>query len=257
MDVIVVVKQAAFLSSGFAIESGQIPETDLTYRINPQDRTALAVALEQASTDDTVTVLTVGPERSTRVLNQALAVGADKGIRIWDEQYPVALQFDPTAVAQLLAPVVQAEDPSIVLAGNRSADLGHQAVGPALGAICGYQWITSVTDIAISGDQVRAYRQLEEGLEARMTTTMPAVLAVTWTGASISLPETPPAVSEQITHQSPDQTDDHFEIEDGRLTVGEFTRQHAEPNETIWTGPPQETVPKLIQKLQESEVIDR
>ncbi len=257
MDFVVVLKQAAFPAPGFTIESGRIPETDLTYRINPWDRTALAIALEQTNTEDTVTVLTVGPERSTHVLNQALAVGADQGIRIWDEEYPAELQFDPTAVAQLLAPLVQAQDPSIILTGNRSADLGHQAVGPALGAVCGYQWVTSVTDITVHGDQVRAYRQLEDGLEARMIAGMPVVLAVTWTGASISLPERPPDARETITHHLPDKTDDHPDTDPSRLTVGEFTRQHVETEGTIWTGSAHETVAKLIQELQESGVIEQ
>jgi electron transfer flavoprotein beta subunit len=86
-----------------------------------------------------VVTVTIGPERSGEVIRQALAKGADRAIRVWDDTLEDIDVLDPTMKAQLLAAIVEEEESDLVLTGVQSGDDANGATGVALAETIGYE----------------------------------------------------------------------------------------------------------------------
>ena len=122
------------LNPDFAIDeaSGTIADEHFEYELNEWDEAALEEALlltEKLGAGEVVAV-TIGPDDAEETLRRALAKGAHRGVRVWDESLRDA---DPVTLARVLAGVAAQESPDIVLTGAQSADLGHGATGSASG----------------------------------------------------------------------------------------------------------------------------
>jgi len=77
-------------------------QTDLTYKINEYDEYAIeeAVRLKEKLGNVNITVLSIGPERVKEAIRKALAIGADQGVHILDDN---AHLKDPFQIASLIA----------------------------------------------------------------------------------------------------------------------------------------------------------
>src|SRR5207302_9251378 len=80
-----------------APDGKSIVTSDAEFVINPYEEYALeqGVQLKEKHGGE-VTVLTIGPEKSTSVILKALALGADKAVHLKSENFP----DDPSAVAR-------------------------------------------------------------------------------------------------------------------------------------------------------------
>jgi len=98
---------------------------------NPADLSALEMALQlTAQQQGTVTAVAIGPKRLNDHLRLALAMGADRAVRVWSS----ALQGgDAAADAHLVARLIEIVQPDLVFAGNRLIDRGDDPA-PALAA---------------------------------------------------------------------------------------------------------------------------
>jgi electron transfer flavoprotein beta subunit len=131
--------------------------------INPWDELALTRAVElkekYPSEIENITVATVGLQDSEATMRKALAVGADKAIRINAEAK------DAYFVASQLAEVVKAEAFDVVLAGIESSDYNGNAVGSMLSEILDYPSVSSVSKFELEGGQIILNREIDGGSE--------------------------------------------------------------------------------------------
>jgi electron transfer flavoprotein beta subunit len=156
--------------------TGDIDAGRTLYVLNPADAVALEMALRLRSTGDTVTALTVGPVEAEAVLRDALAVGADHVLRLWDES---RTSTKPPVTSILLAAALRTEGlPDLVFCGARTLDRGSGKIPALLGEYLDWPVVTDITGFEISAARVRFQRRLARGARSEGEVTMPAVLAI-------------------------------------------------------------------------------
>ena len=121
-------------------------------------------------------VLAVGPEREDEALGFALACGADRALRVW---HPALEHADYYAVGRVLAAAVRLRGFTWVLCGDRSADEGLGATGPAVAEFLGVPHLSGAREVRGEGDggTVLALRR-GEGLVQELRVRGPAVLCI-------------------------------------------------------------------------------
>jgi electron transfer flavoprotein beta subunit len=119
-----------------------------------------------------VRALTVGPLRSSEVLYQAVAKGADDAVRI------DADTEDPLIVARLIAAYAREQAFDLVMTGVESRDELASAVAPALAGLLGRPFATSVTALAPVDGGLLIDKELGGGHVQRLALPLPAVVAV-------------------------------------------------------------------------------
>jgi electron transfer flavoprotein beta subunit len=182
LRIVVCVKQIGALGDEveFTEDERDVDPDFLDYALNEWDSYSTEEALqlrERAGGDGEVVVVTCGDEDSEDAVRRALAMGADRGIRVWSDELRGA---DPITVARALAPVVQAESPDLVLTGVQSSDSVQAATGTALAELLGLPRVAVVTKLSWDGTAPAAtvHRELEGGLVDVVEVDMPAVLTI-------------------------------------------------------------------------------
>jgi len=182
VKVLVTIKQVAEATDEFELSGGDIDESYLSYDLNEWDNYALeeAVAFAEEEDDVEVVTVTVGPERSEETIRMALAKGADRAIRVWDEAIAEREWLDAETKAELLAAVAREEDPDLVFTGVQASDDGFGATGVALAEKIGFEWAAVVNSLAIDreADGAHVHRELEGGVEELVDVELPAVFTV-------------------------------------------------------------------------------
>ncbi len=177
MDIIVPVKQVIANTERITLSpEGTIDEKGMTFDINEYDKYSLEEALlirEQSG--GTVTAVTVGPERTDRVLRDCIAKGADKAIRIWEDSIATA---DNLTVARILAAVIGPMQFDLILTGVQAVDDGGAIIGPALARLLGINHATMVTGVQLNSGTARVRRELEDGVEEILDVDLPTLFAV-------------------------------------------------------------------------------
>ncbi|MCG2778350.1 MAG: electron transfer flavoprotein subunit beta/FixA family protein, partial [Desulfobacterales bacterium] len=97
--------------------------------LNPYDRPVLEVALRiREELGGTITALSMGPEPCAFTLNEAMAMGVDRGVLLND---PALAGADTLATSNALAAAIKKLAPfDLVLFGTRAADSDTGQVGP-------------------------------------------------------------------------------------------------------------------------------
>ena len=153
------------------------------YQLNEWDDTALEQALRMVESlgGGEVVVATVGPAAADDTLRKALAKGAHRAVRVWDDSLRDA---DVITVARMLAGVAVQEQPDLILAGAQSSDFANGATGPAiakmLGLPCAALIVATEWD---GGSQIHVTRELEGGLQHQIRMPVPALISMQ-TGAN-------------------------------------------------------------------------
>lgn len=184
--ILVPVKQIGKLGDEFRFADDQrsIPAEYFEYLLNEWDDTALEQALKtvEALGGGEVVVVTVGPPEAEETLRKALAKGAHRGVRVWDDTLTDA---DPVAVARLLAGVAVHEQPDLIIAGAQSGDQANGATGTALARLLGLPRAALVVETEWNGkDSMTVTRELEGGLRHRVRIDTPALVTMQ-TGANV------------------------------------------------------------------------
>ncbi len=182
MKILVAVKQVLILDDEFEMrDDGRGVDEDFFEKdLNEFDHFAVEEALlikEAAGEGAEVIVVTVGDDEADDVLRTALAKGAERGIRVWDDTLADA---DSIAIAKVLAKVVEREAPDMVFTGAQSADFGHATTGMALAGLLGWPHaaVVSKLDFVPGSGSATLHRELEGGVEEIMTIQCPAVLSI-------------------------------------------------------------------------------
>lgn len=182
MKILVPVKQVAVLDDEFEMrDDGRDVDADFFERdLNEFDHFSVEEALlikEAAGDAVEVVIAIIGDEESDDALRTALAKGADRGIRVWDDALADA---DGIAVARVLGKLVERERPDMVFTGAQSADFGSATTGMALAGLLGWPHaaVVSHLDYKPGAPTATLRRELEGGLEEIMTIRCPAVLSI-------------------------------------------------------------------------------
>lgn len=156
--------------------TGEIDTGRTLYILNPADAAALEMALRLRSAGDTVAALTVGPAQAETVLQDALAVGADEVLRLWDESRAATR---PAVTSLLLAAGLRTSAlPDLVLCGARTFDRGSGKVPGLLAEYLDWPVVTDVTAFEIRGEWIRFQCRLARGARSDGEVMLPAVVGV-------------------------------------------------------------------------------
>jgi electron transfer flavoprotein beta subunit len=146
--------------------------------MNPFDEIAVeeAIRLKEKGVATEVIVVSIGVKQSQETLRTALAMGADRAILI-EAAADTTVDIEPLAVAKLLAAVVAAEAPGLVLCGKQAIDNDMNATGQMLAALLGWSQATFVSELSVEGDKALVTREVDGGLQ-RISVKMPAIVTV-------------------------------------------------------------------------------
>jgi electron transfer flavoprotein beta subunit len=179
MKIFVPVKQVAVLDDEFELlDDGSDVDVDyVELEPNEWDAFSLETALQlrEATGEGEVVAVTVGDEDAEEGLLTALAKGADRAIRVWDDELAGA---DPLAVARALAAVAEPESPDLILCGVQSSDAVNSATGIALAGFLGLPHVAVVTGLEVDGMTATVERELEGGLKEQLRVGLPALLTI-------------------------------------------------------------------------------
>jgi electron transfer flavoprotein beta subunit len=181
VKVVVAVKQVAALDDEFELaEDGASIDPDFVeWELNEWDTFSLEAALQLAegAGGGEVVAVTVGDEEAEEGLLACLAKGADRAVRVWDDNLEGA---DAMAVARVLAAVVERESPDLVLCGVQSSDAVNGATGVALAAHLGLPRVAVVKglDYDAASNTTTVQRELEGGLVEVLRVPCPALLTI-------------------------------------------------------------------------------
>ncbi len=146
--------------------------------MNPFDEIAVeeAIRLKEKGVATEVVVVSIGVKQSQETLRTALAMGADRAILI-EAAADTSVDIEPLSVAKLLAAVVAAEAPGLVLCGKQAIDNDMNATGQMLAALLGWSQATFVSELSVEGDHALVTREVDGGLQ-RISVKMPAIVTV-------------------------------------------------------------------------------
>lgn len=144
--------------------------SDAEFVINPYEEYALeqAVQLKEKHGGE-VTVVTLGPEKTTQVTMKALALGADKAVHLKSDRIP----DDPGSSAGALANELKGLEFDIVLFGKKGVDDDNQQVGSMVAELLGVPCVTQIVKLEVSDGKTVAHREVEGG-SIVVETTLPA-----------------------------------------------------------------------------------
>ncbi|WP_394738915.1 electron transfer flavoprotein subunit beta/FixA family protein [Natronococcus roseus] len=261
MKILVTVKEVSTVEDEFEIEGTTIADQYLGADLNEWDDYAVeeAVQLQEAGIADEVVTVTIGPEDCEQTIRQALAKGADRAIRVWDDALEGVDLLDVGAKTEILRAVVEAEEPDLVLTGVQSGDDNWGATGVSLAEELGFEWGAVVNhlehDLAEGTASVR--RELEGGVEELTEIELPAALTIQ-TGINepryASLRGIRQAQRKELdVHTLGDLGVDEGAVE-GAVTVTDMYEPESETDATVWEGSPEETAAELGELLREKGV---
>ena len=171
MKIVVCVKQVPDTEANIKIGSDgkSIDESGIKFIVNPYDEFAIeeAVKLKEAGAAESVTAISLGPERAKEALRTAVAMGVDDVLLLKSDDGTL----DGLATAKVLAAKIKELSADLVLMGKEAIDDGNMQVGPMLSELLDMPCVTVVTKLEIDGQTVRAEREIEGGHEVVETAT--------------------------------------------------------------------------------------
>lgn len=140
--------------------------------MNPFDEIAVeeAIRLKEKGVATEIVVVSIGPAQASETLRTGLAMGADRGILV-----KVDGVVEPLAVAKILAGIVAAEAPGLVVLGKQAIDDDANATGQMLAALTGLAQGTFASKVEVAGDTVSVTREVDGGLQT-VSLKMPAIV---------------------------------------------------------------------------------
>lgn len=140
--------------------------------MNPFDEIAVeeAIRLKEKGIASEVVVVSIGSDKVEETLRTALALGADRAIRIKTDA-----TIEPLAAAKLLQHVVGQENPQLVICGKQAIDDDANQTGQMLAELLGWGQGTFASKLTIDGQSVQVVREVDGGL-LTLALTLPCVV---------------------------------------------------------------------------------
>jgi electron transfer flavoprotein beta subunit len=161
------------------IPKGALNREDMDSVTNPFDEFALEEALlTKENYDGEIVAISMGPDKASAVLTNALALTVDSVYQLSD---PAFAGSDTYATAYVLASAIKKiGDVDVVFCGKQSTDGNTGVVGAELASILGFSQLTYVSKIRSvdgAGKKIVVERAIEGGTEV-VEAKLPAVVSV-------------------------------------------------------------------------------
>ena len=150
----------------FTENNTKFDKNGIQFVINPYDEFGLTKAImlkEEIQAD--VSVITVGDASVEPVMRKALAIGADKAVRI--NMQPM----DSFSTANEIASYIKQNNYDIIIAGKESSDYNGGAVPGIVSEILDIPFINACNGLSIEGEQINLSREIDGGIEKIQTKT--------------------------------------------------------------------------------------
>lgn len=154
----------------FVENDTQFDTAGVQYIINPNDEFGLTRAMWlKEKADAVVDVVNVGGAETEPTLRKALAIGADKAIRV------NTAATDAVQVAKEIVGVIQNDQYDLVIAGRESIDYNGGMVPGMIAAMLDVSYVNNCVGLEIDGDKATAIREIDGGKET-VSTNLPLVI---------------------------------------------------------------------------------
>ena len=174
MKVLVAVKRVIDYNVKVRVKADEtgVELANVKMSMNPFDEISIeeAIRLKEAGTVEEVVAVSIGVQQCQETIRTALAMGADRGIHVLHDG-----DLEPLVVAKILKELADKEGPSIIIVGKQAIDDDSNQTGQMLAALLGWGQATFVSKIDIDGENIKATREVDGGLET-LTVKIPAVL---------------------------------------------------------------------------------
>ncbi len=175
MKIAVCVSHVPDTATRVKVGSGEkaIDPAGVTYVINPYDEYALEEALKTKETlggENEVIVISLGRDSSKESIRKALAMGADSGVLLKDDN-----PRDSIGTAKALAEGIKEIGAELVFFGKQSVDYDNSITGQLTAELLNYSCVSVVVDFKIDGSKITAEREIEGGREV-VQTEIPAII---------------------------------------------------------------------------------
>ena len=138
--------------------------------INPNDEFGLTRAMWfKEKNNASIDVINVGEQSNETVLRKALAIGADRAIRIDSKA------IDSYQVAKNISNFIKEKSYNLIIAGRESIDYNGSMVPGMISEILNINFITNCVSLEINGSNVTAKREMEGGIET-LTCELPLII---------------------------------------------------------------------------------
>lgn len=243
--------------------TGSISRAGVPLITNPLDRHALEEALRiKEKLGGTVSVITMGPPQARKTIEDALAMGADRGSILCDPSFAGA---DTLATARIVSAGIRSfGEFDLIICGNDTLDSATGQVPPQVAEFLNVAHVTHVRKIKVFGTESIMVERVVEGGFFRIEVKLPAVISVLKTINTFRLPTVEgimEAAGKEIRELNLSVCR-KFDIgDDGPGLQGSPTRVHAVVESTVKhkammiTGEPENAAKRLVAKLRELQVI--
>ncbi|MZP29685.1 electron transfer flavoprotein subunit beta [Heliobacterium undosum] len=163
MKIAVLLKQTFDTEDRIIVKDGVVVPEGVTYIINPYDELALEAALQikEKAGKGEVVLFSAGGAKVQEALRKALAMGADRAVRIDTE----GLIADEGIVAAALAEALKPGGFDLILCGWRAIDDGSAQVAIRVAELLDLPQLNVVTKLEIEGNKALAWREIDGGSE--------------------------------------------------------------------------------------------
>ena len=174
MNIAVCIKQTPDTETRIKLtDDKQVDESDINFILNPYDEFAVEEALTlREKFEGEVTVISLGPDRVNSAIRSALAMGADKAIRIKTDANP----NDPTVLADALAVELQKGNYDLILLGKQAIDDDHAQIPALLGEKLCIPSVSVVVKLDVEADKLTAEREID-GAHEIIECSLPAIIS--------------------------------------------------------------------------------
>ncbi|MED5225814.1 MAG: electron transfer flavoprotein subunit beta/FixA family protein, partial [Pseudomonadota bacterium] len=174
MKVLVPVKRVIDYNVKVRVKADQtgVELANVKMSMNPFDEISVeqAIRLKEAGVAEEIIAVSIGVQQCQETIRTALAMGADRGIHVLHDG-----DVEPLAVAKMLKELAEKEGPSLIIVGKQAIDDDSNQTGQMLAALLGWGQATFVSEIQIEGEQLKATREVDGGLET-ISVKLPSVI---------------------------------------------------------------------------------
>ena len=155
----------------FTENNTKLDESGITYIINPFDEFCLTKAIfikEEIGAN--ITVLNVGEAKNDPILRKALAIGADKAVRINSNS------LDGISTAKHIANYIKKNNFDLIFCGKESIDYNGGQVPGFIAAILNIPLANGCVGMNIEGEKIITKNEIDNGIQI-CESTKPLVIA--------------------------------------------------------------------------------
>jgi electron transfer flavoprotein beta subunit len=243
--------------------TGSITRTGVPLVTNPLDRHALEEALViKEQHGGLVYAITMGPPQARKVIEDALAMGVDKGAILCDQSFAGA---DTLATACILSAGIRSlGDCDLILCGNDTVDGATGQVPAQLAEFLGVPHVTHVRKIDVLDEKSAAVERTIEGGYLKIEVRFPAVISVLKNINRYRLPTVMGIVEaagkeivelDASTCREFGVSNDEMGIKGSPTRVAEVIESTVKRKVYMIEGEPEDVARKLVRNLRERESI--